>query len=59
MLSQDALYPHPERLMPFIDNHDQIRFASEPGRTLPANKLAMTFLLTVRGMPHLYSGDEI
>lgn len=59
VLQQDALYPHPERLTPFIDNHDQIRFASEPGGTLKANKLAMAFLLTVRGMPHLYSGDEI
>jgi glycosidase len=59
VLRQDALYPHPERLTLFIDNHDQIRFASEPGGTLPANKLAMAFLLTVRGMPQLYSGDEI
>jgi len=59
VLEQDALYPHPERLTPFIDNHDQIRFASEAGGTLQANKLAMAFLLTVRGMPHLYSGDEI
>jgi glycosidase len=59
VLRQDSLYPHPERLTPFIDNHDQIRFASEPGGTLKANKLAMAFLLTVRGMPHLYSGDEI
>jgi glycosidase len=59
VLRQDALYPHPERLTPFIDNHDLIRFASEPGGSLEANKLAMAFLLTVRGMPHLYSGDEI
>src|SRR5215469_8885862 len=59
VLRQDALYPHPERLTPFIDNHDVIRFASEPGGSLEANKLAMAFLLTVRGMPQLYSGDEI
>lgn len=59
VLQQDALYPHPERLAPFIDNHDLIRFASEPGGTLQANELAMAFLLTVRGMPQLYSGDEI
>jgi glycosidase len=58
-LRRDALYPHPERLVPFIDNHDLIRFASEPGGTLAAEKLAMAFLLTVRGMPHLYAGDEI
>lgn len=59
VLRQDALYPHPERLTPFIDSHDEIRFASQPGGTLAANKLAMAFLLTVRGMPQLYSGDEL
>ena len=45
--------------MPFIDNHDLVRFASEPGATLEGNKLAMAFLATVRGMPQIYSGDEI
>jgi glycosidase len=59
ILRQDALYPHPERLVPFMDNHDLIRFASEPGATLQGGKLAMAFLVTVRGMPQLYAGNEI
>ena len=59
ILRQDALYPHPERLVPFIDNHDLIRFASEPGATLQGGKLAMAFLATVRGMPQLYAGNEL
>ena len=59
ILRQDSLYPHPERLVPFLDNHDLIRFASEPNATLAGGKLAMAFLLTVRGMPQLYSGNEI
>ncbi|AFL87538.1 glycosidase [Terriglobus roseus DSM 18391] len=59
ILRQDSLYPHPERLVPFLDNHDLIRFASEPNATLAGGKLAMTFLLTVRGMPQLYAGNEI
>ena len=59
LLRQDGLYPHPERLVPFLDNHDLIRFASEPGATLQGAKLAMAFLATTRGMPQLYSGDEL
>lgn len=59
ILRQDSLYPHPERLVPFLDNHDLIRFASEPGASLKGAKLAMAFLLTVRGMPQLYAGDEL
>ena len=32
---------------------------SEPGATLAGLKLAHTFLLTTRGVPQLYYGDEI
>lgn len=59
ILRQDSLYPHPERLVPFLDNHDLVRFATEPNASLAGEKLAMAFLLTVRGMPQLYSGDEL
>ena len=38
ILRQDALYPHPERLVPFIDNHDLTRFASEPGASLQGRR---------------------
>lgn len=55
----DALYPHPERLVPFLGNHDTTRFMSEPGATPAKMKLAFTVLLTMRGMPQIYSGDEI
>lgn len=55
----DALYPHPERLVPFLGNHDTTRFMSEPGATPAKLKLAFTVLLTMRGMPQIYSGDEI
>ncbi len=55
----DALYPHPERLVPFLGNHDTTRFMSEPGATLAKFKLAFVVLLTMRGMPQIYAGDEI
>lgn len=56
---QDSLYPHPERLVPFEGNHDTKRFLSEPGATPAELKLAFGLLLTMRGMPQIYSGDEI
>ncbi|QEE31185.1 alpha-amylase [Terriglobus albidus] len=58
-LRMDALYPHPERLTPFLGNHDTTRFLWEKGATLPRLKLAFAVLLTMRGMPQIYSGDEI
>ncbi|WP_260472998.1 alpha-amylase family glycosyl hydrolase [Edaphobacter aggregans] len=55
----DALYPHPERLVPFEGNHDTPRFLSEAGATPAKLKLAFAILATMRGMPQIYSGDEI
>jgi glycosidase len=59
ILRQDSLYPHPERLVFFFGNHDQKRFLSEPGATPAKLKLAFGLLATLRGMPEMYSGDEI
>ena len=58
-LRQDWLYPHPERLVTFIGNHDTRRFLSEPGATPAKLQLALGLLATLRGMPQVYSGDEI
>ncbi len=59
ILGQDALYPHPERLVPFIGNHDTTRFLTQAGGSVPRLKLALGLLTTLRGMPQIYSGDEI
>jgi glycosidase len=59
VLRQDALYPHPERLVPFIGNHDTTRFLTQAGDSVPRLKLAFGLLATLRGMPQIYSGDEI
>ena len=58
-LRLDALFPHPERLVPFVGNHDTTRFLSDPSVPLERLKLADVVLMTMRGMPQLYSGDEI
>jgi glycosidase len=59
MLSRDHLYPAPQSLMTFLGNHDVGRFMNEPGATTEGLKLAYTFILTARGTPLLYYGDEI
>lgn len=59
VLRQDWLYPHPDRLVTFIGNHDTSRFLSQKGATTAKLQLAFGLLATLRGMPQLYSGDEI
>ena len=58
VLFADVLYPHAERLVPFLGNHDESRFAqavTDPG----LRGAAYALLLTMRGTPQIYSGDEI
>jgi neopullulanase len=59
VLRLDALYPHPERLVPFLGNHDTARFLNDSNATPRNLQLGFTILTTMRGMPQLYSGDEI
>jgi glycosidase len=59
VLSHDWLYPNPRVLVPFLGVHDMERFMHEPGATVEGLKLAQTFIMTTRGTPLLYYGDEI
>ncbi len=59
VLRQDSLYPHAELLVPFFANHDIPRFASAEGATPEKLKLAFGLVLTLRGIPELYYGDEL
>ena len=59
MLARDHLYPAPDKLVTFFANHDIQRFMNESGADLAGLKLAYAFLLTTRGIPQLYYGDEI
>jgi neopullulanase len=59
VLRHDELYPHPETLVTFIGNHDTRRFMSEEGSNPAKLKAALSLLLTLRGIPQIYSGDEI
>ena len=59
VLQRDELYPHPETLVTFLGNHDHPRFVSEKGSDVAKLKGAFSLLLTMRGIPQIYSGDEI
>jgi len=59
ILRQDELYPHSETLVTFIGNHDHKRFLGEEGSNPAKLKAAFSLLLTLRGIPQIYSGDEI
>jgi glycosidase len=59
VLRHDSLYPRPAMLVPFFGNHDVVRFASVENSSLEKLKLAFGLVLTIRGIPQLYYGDEI
>jgi glycosidase len=58
-LKYDALYPDPARLTVLANNHDTPRFLSLKGATLTGAMLHTAFVLSVRGIPQLYYGEEI
>jgi neopullulanase len=59
VIAHDRLYPHPGLLVPFLGNHDVPRLASVPGMSDAKLKFAFSLLLTMRGIPEIYYGDEI
>jgi glycosidase len=59
VLAQDLLYKNPMRNCIFLDNHDLDRFCSVVGEDLAKFKMGMALLLTMRGIPQIYYGDEI
>jgi neopullulanase len=59
MFAKDWLYPNPNVLTTFLGVHDMERFMNEKGATIEGLKLAQTLIMTSRGTPLLYYGDEI
>lgn len=59
MFAKDWLYPNPNVLTTFLGVHDMERFMNEKGATTEGLKLAQTLIMTSRGTPLLYYGDEI
>jgi len=59
IISQDFLYQDVNRNVIFLDNHDMSRVLSMVGENINKYKSAMAMLMTLRGIPQMYYGDEI
>ncbi|WP_209405010.1 glycoside hydrolase family 13 protein [Pseudozobellia sp. WGM2] len=58
-LAQDYLYPNPQNLVIFPDNHDMSRIFTQLNQDKELLKLALTYIATVRGIPQIYYGTEV
>lgn len=58
-LSNDFLYTDPTRNAIFLDNHDLSRWYSVVDSNLQKDKMGFEWLLTERGVPEMYYGDEV
>lgn len=59
VLSQDFLYPDPQKTVIFADNHDVSRYYSSINNDFEKWKMAMAYLTTTRGVPMIFYGTEI
>jgi glycosidase len=57
--ANDFLYPNPNNLLIFAENHDTNRFNEIYKNDFSKYRMAMTVLATVRGIPQIYYGSEI
>ncbi len=55
----DFLYPNPQNLLVFMDNHDTNRFNEIYDQDFDTYRLGLSLVLTTRGIPQLYYGNEI
>ncbi len=58
-LAQDFLYYDPNNLLTFFDNHDISRGLFVANQDVEKYKIALTILLTTRGIPKILYGSEI
>ncbi len=58
-LAMDIVYKNPSRNCIFLDNHDLDRIYSIVGEDFNKYKMAINWLLTLRGIPQIYYGTEI
>ena len=58
-LSKDFQYGDPYNLVTFADNHDMQRIFSLMGENMDLYKMALSIILTTRGIPCIFYGTEI
>lgn len=59
MLSNDHIYANPFNLVTFEGNHDTARLYSLLGEDFDLYRMAISYLLTMRGIPQLFYGTEL
>ena len=55
----DRLYPNPEDLVIFPDNHDMSRIYTQLDEDFDLWKMSMIYYATMRGIPQIYYGTEV
>ena len=58
-LADDFLYPDPNRLVVFAENHDASRLLAQLEGDLGLWKIGMAYVATMRGTPQFYYGSEV
>jgi glycosidase len=58
-LANDFLYPAPDNLVTFPDNHDMNRIFEQVGHDFDLFRMALAYVLTMRGTPQIYYGTEV
>jgi glycosidase len=59
LMANDFLYPDINNVLVLLGNHDVNRINQDFGGNVQKYKMALAFVLTTRGTPQLYYGDEI
>jgi glycosidase len=59
LFAQDFVYPNPNMIMNFLDNHDIDRYSTAVKRDVNKYKMGLAMLITTRGYPQIYYGTEI
>jgi len=58
-LANDFVYANPKNMLVMCDNHDMDRIFTQLNKDVALTKMALTYLLTIRGIPQMYYGTEI
>lgn len=58
-LANDFVYADPNNILVMGDNHDMDRLFMQLDQDVALTKMALTYLLTIRGIPQIFYGTEV
>jgi glycosidase len=58
-LANDFNYADPKNILVMADNHDMDRVHTQLNNDIELTKMAITYMLTIRGIPQIFYGTEI